>query len=236
VEKEQEERSTKLIETRDEGRRKNRREGRGNHRLAGCVGDLCRLLSRAFKGGKDPSQMASDLQGAAVGGGQGHQNHHIVHGYSLVKGKSRHAMEDYHVAEFRIVNDHEVGLFAVYDGHLGHSVAVYLQHYLFDNILNEASFWTDPTEAIGQAYLTTDATILDNAPNLGPGGSTAVTAILIDGKDLLVANVGDSRAVLSKGGVAEQLSVDHEPGQPTERNNIETRGGFVSNIPGSVTS
>lgn len=81
--------------------------------------------------------MASDLQGAAVGGGQGHQNHHIVHGYSLVKGKSRHAMEDYHVAEFRIVNDHEVGLFAVYDGHLGHSVAVYLQHYLFDNILNE---------------------------------------------------------------------------------------------------
>jgi protein phosphatase 1L len=180
--------------------------------------------------------MASDLQGAAVGGGQGHQNHHIVHGYSLVKGKSRHAMEDYHVAEFRIVKDHEVGLFAVYDGHLGHSVAVYLQHYLFDNILNEASFWTDPTEAIGQAYLTTDATILDNAPNLGPGGSTAVTAILIDGKDLLVANVGDSRAVLSKGGVAEQLSVDHEPGQPTERNNIETRGGFVSNIPGSVTS
>ncbi len=52
MKKEQEERSTKLIETRDEGRRKNRGEGRGNHRLAGCVGDLCRLLSRAFKGGK----------------------------------------------------------------------------------------------------------------------------------------------------------------------------------------
>ncbi len=100
----------------------------------------------------------------------------------------------------------------------------------------QASFLTDPTKAIEQAYLTTDATILDNAPNLGPGGSTAVTAILIDGKDLLVANVGDSRAVLSKDGVAEQLSIDHEPGQPTERDKIENRGGFVSNIPGSVTS
>jgi protein phosphatase 1L len=104
------------------------------------------------------------------------------------------------------------------------------------NMCWQASFWTDSTKAIEQAYLTTDATILDNAPNLGPGGSTAVTAILIDGKDLLVANVGDSRAVLSKGGVAEQLSIDHEPGQPAERDKIENRGGFVSNIPGSVTS
>jgi protein phosphatase 1L len=81
--------------------------------------------------------MASDLQAADAGRGHGHQNHHIVHGYSLLKGKSRHAMEDYHVAEFRIVQDHEVGLFAVYDGHLGHSVADYLKQNLFDNILNE---------------------------------------------------------------------------------------------------
>jgi protein phosphatase 1L len=98
----------------------------------------------------------------------------------------------------------------------------------------QASFWKDPASAIKEAYLNTDVIILNNAPNLGPGGSTAVTAILIDGKELLVANVGDSRAVLSRGGVAEQLSIDHEPGQPTERDNIENRGGFVSNMPGNV--
>ncbi|CAM6030208.1 unnamed protein product [Sphagnum balticum] len=167
--------------------------------------------------------------------GKGHNHHRqIVHGFSLVKGKSRHAMEDYLVAEFRKVKDHEVGLFAVYDGHLGHNVADYLQRNLFDNILNEASFWKDPASAIKEAYLNTDIIILDNAPNLGPGGSTAVTAILIDGKELLVANVGDSRAVLSRGGVAEQLSIDHEPGHPTERGKIENRGGFVSNMPGDV--
>ncbi|CAK9869152.1 unnamed protein product [Sphagnum jensenii] len=177
--------------------------------------------------------MASGLQPDA-GRGQSPQSHHIVHGFSLVKGKSRHAMEDYHVAEFRKVRDHEVGLFAVYDGHLGHHVADYLQQHLFNNILNEASFWKDPAAAIREAYLNTDITILDNAPNLGPGGSTAVTAILIDGKDLLVANVGDSRAVISKGGVAEQLSIDHEPGHPNERDKIEHRGGFVSNMPGDV--
>ncbi len=98
----------------------------------------------------------------------------------------------------------------------------------------QASFWKDPTSAIKEAYLSTDIIILNNAPNLGPGGSTAVTAILIDGKELLVANVGDSRAVLSRGGVAEQLSIDHEPGHPTERGKIENRGGFVSNMPGNV--
>lgn len=65
---------------------------------------------------------------------------------------------------------------------------------------------------------------------MGRGGSTAVTAILIDGERLVVANVGDSRAVICKQGTAEQLSIDHEPNK--ERKNIERKGGFVTNLPG----
>lgn len=65
---------------------------------------------------------------------------------------------------------------------------------------------------------------------MGRGGSTAVTAIVINNQKLWVANVGDSRAVLSKDGVAIQMSIDHEPN--TERGSIEDRGGFVSNMPG----
>lgn len=57
-----------------------------------------------------------------------------------------------------------------------------------------------------------------------------MTAILINGQSLVVANVGDSRAVICKNGVAKQLSVDHEPNK--EKRLIESRGGFVSNIPG----
>lgn len=72
---------------------------------------------------------------------------------------------------------------------------------------------------------------MDKAADLGKGGSTAVTAILINGQKLVVANVGDSRAVICKKGVAKQLSIDHEPGR--ERKNIEDRGGFVSNFPGA---
>ncbi|KAK8658426.1 hypothetical protein V6N13_036633 [Hibiscus sabdariffa] len=70
------------------------------------------------------------------------------------------------------------------------------------------------------------------SPDLGRGGSTAVTAILIDEHKLWVANVGDSRAVISKSRQAIQMSIDHEPN--TERGSIEKRGGFVSNLPGDI--
>jgi len=97
----------------------------------------------------------------------------------------------------------------------------------------QPEFLSDPKTAIQKAYQLTDEKILENASELGRGGSTAVTAILI-GSDksvkLVVANVGDSRAVINKNGVAEQLSVDHEPNM--ERQTIEKKGGFVSNLPG----
>lgn len=96
--------------------------------------------------------------------------------------------------------------------------------------MQQPDFLTDTEGAIRKAYKLTDSKILEKALELGRGGSTAVTAILIDGLKLVVANVGDSRAVISKNGVAKQLSVDHEPSK--ERHSIEMKGGFVSNLPG----
>lgn len=68
----------------------------------------------------------------------------VTHGFHLVEGRSGHDMEDYHVAEYRYENDRELGLFAIYDGHLGDSVASYLKANLFDNILKEVSFTLVP--------------------------------------------------------------------------------------------
>lgn len=168
---------------------------------------------------------------SSSGRGRSHEGN-IKYGFSLVKGKADHPMEDYHVAKFVQIEEHELGLFAIYDGHLGDEVPSYLQKHLFANILEEEEFWVDPRRAITKAYEKTDQTILSNSSNLGRGGSTAVTAILINGLRLWVANVGDSRAVLSRGGQAIQMTIDHEPN--TERGSIEDRGGFVSNMPGDV--
>ncbi|KAL5705233.1 protein-serine/threonine phosphatase [Ranunculus cassubicifolius] len=169
----------------------------------------------------------------SYGSGKGRSNRGPVkYGYNLVKGKANHPMEDFHVAKFVDIKGLELGLFAIYDGHLGDSVPAYLQKNLFSNILNEDEFWSDPHRSISKAYEKTDEAILSHNPDLGRGGSTAVTAIVINSEKLWVANVGDSRAVLSKGGKAIQMSVDHEPN--TERGSIENRGGFVSNMPGDV--
>lgn len=156
----------------------------------------------------------------------------ITCGSHLVKGKAKHDMEDYLVSEFKKVDHNDLGLFAIFDGHMGHNVARYLQSNLFDNILKEPDLWTDTEKAIKRAYRATDSYILEQSLQLGRGGSTAVTAILINSQKLVIANVGDSRAVISRKGVAKQLSVDHEPGK--ERKVIESKGGFVSNIPGDV--
>lgn len=167
-----------------------------------------------------------------TGKGKGKVSKHITHGFHLVKGKASHPMEDYLVSHFKQIDDKELGLFAIFDGHMGHDVANYLQTHLFENILKEPDFWSEPENAIRKAYDKTDAEILEKVLVLGKGGSTAVTAILLNGQTLFVANVGDSRAVICKNGEAIQLSVDHDPG--TEKTEIENRGGFVSNIPGDV--
>jgi protein phosphatase 1L len=95
-------------------------------------------------------------------------------------------------------------------------------------------FWSNPHEAIKNAYDSTNKYILENAKQLGPGGSTAVTAIVVDGKDMWIANVGDSRAVLCERGAANQITVDHEPHTTNERQRIEQQGGFVTTFPGMI--
>lgn len=81
-----------------------------------------------------------------------------------------------------------------------------------------------------RAYEATDADILENVVG-SRGGSTAVTAIIIDGKKLVVANVGDSRAILCRNGKAKGITIDHEPLK--EKKQVENRGGFVVKLPGN---
>jgi protein phosphatase 1G len=64
-------------------------------------------------------------------------------------------------------------------------------------------------------------------------GCTAVVAV-IRGPLLIVANCGDSRCVLSRGGSAVAMSEDHKPMDPIEFKRIERAGGYVTADEGRV--
>eukprot|EP00440_Ansanella_granifera_P050964 gb/GFBE01055238.1/.p1 GENE.gb/GFBE01055238.1/~~gb/GFBE01055238.1/.p1 ORF type:complete len:486 (+),score=96.70 gb/GFBE01055238.1/:1-1458(+) len=59
-------------------------------------------------------------------------------------------------------------------------------------------------------------------------GCTACVCCVTE-QQLVVANAGDSRAVLCRGGKAVPLSEDHKPNNPGEKRRIEAAGGYVEN-------
>ncbi|URE36493.1 protein phosphatase 2C 59 [Musa troglodytarum] len=111
--------------------------------------------------------------------------------------------------------------------HGGARAAEYVKEHLFSNLIRHPKFISDTKSAIADAYSHTDSEFLKSEISQNrDAGSTASTAILV-GDRLLVANVGDSRAVISRGGKAFAVSKDHKPDQTDERRRIEDAGGFV---------
>uniref|UniRef100_A0A183FK16 protein-serine/threonine phosphatase n=1 Tax=Heligmosomoides polygyrus TaxID=6339 RepID=A0A183FK16_HELPZ len=63
-----------------------------------------------------------------------------------------------------------------------------------------------------------------------PGEDSGTTACvcLMNKERIVVANAGDSRAVLCRGGTAIDLSIDHKPEDDVEKTRIVNAGGFVN--------
>ncbi len=161
----------------------------------------------------------------ASGGGLS-ENMKFSYGYSSLRGR-RASMEDFHDAKSSKVGDQVIGLFGVFDGHGGSQAAEYVKKNLFDNLLKHPKFIDDTKLAIAESYKQTDQDYLRAESNQQrDAGSTASTAVLV-GDRLLVANVGDSRAVICRGGKAFALSNDHKPNRIDERRRIEDAGGVV---------
>nr|TKW15745.1 hypothetical protein SEVIR_5G256600v2 [Setaria viridis] len=134
--------------------------------------------------------------------------------------------------------------FAVYDGHGGAWVAEMCQDRLHVVLAEEmarlrlangggseeaSALWR---EAMLAAFSRVDGEVAaiqiarkDTSPP-HTEGSTAVV-VVVEPRRIVVANCGDSRAVLCRGGVAVPLSTDHKPERPDELARIESVGGQV---------
>ncbi|KAL5568328.1 hypothetical protein UlMin_024903 [Ulmus minor] len=167
-----------------------------------------------------------DEEGGYSSGGWKSEDGKLSCGYSSFRGK-RATMEDFYDIKTSKIDDQPVCLFGIFDGHGGSRAAEYLKEHLFENLMKHPLFMTDTKVAISESYKQTDSEFLDSErESYRDDGSTASTAVLV-GNHLYVANVGDSRTVISKNGEAIPLSEDHKPNRSDERKRIESAGGVV---------
>ena len=78
-----------------------------------------------------------------------------------------------------------------------------------------------------QGFLGTDEDILQSELSNVSSGCTVVSCIVSGKGEVVCGNAGDSRCVLSRGGVAVPLSFDHKPTNTAEMQRIKKAGGYV---------
>eukprot|EP00595_Chromulina_sp_UTEXLB2642_P002617 CAMPEP_0196761802 /NCGR_PEP_ID=MMETSP1095-20130614/1099_1 /TAXON_ID=96789 ORGANISM="Chromulina nebulosa, Strain UTEXLB2642" /NCGR_SAMPLE_ID=MMETSP1095 /ASSEMBLY_ACC=CAM_ASM_000446 /LENGTH=423 /DNA_ID=CAMNT_0042111777 /DNA_START=906 /DNA_END=2177 /DNA_ORIENTATION=- len=120
------------------------------------------------------------------------------------------------------------GYFAVYDGHCGADAAAYLQENLHVAIINHPLFNSDIVRAITETCIDIDKQFLEicKAKNFARG-STAI-GVFLRGKELILFNIGDSGAVISKNGKAEEIMQAHKPNRPDETERIAQARGWIT--------
>ncbi|KAK1399446.1 Protein-serine/threonine phosphatase [Heracleum sosnowskyi] len=167
-----------------------------------------------------------DGEGGYASGGWKSEDGKLSCGYSSFRGK-RASMEDFYDLKTSKIDGQTVCLFGIFDGHGGSRAAEFLKDHLFEKLMKHPEFLTNTKLAISQTYQQTDTDFLESEKDtFRDDGSTASTAVLV-GNHLYVANVGDSRTVISKAGKAIPLSEDHKPNRSDERQRIENAGGVV---------
>uniref|UniRef100_A0A667Z1B2 Protein phosphatase, Mg2+/Mn2+ dependent 1K n=1 Tax=Myripristis murdjan TaxID=586833 RepID=A0A667Z1B2_9TELE len=121
--------------------------------------------------------------------------------------------------------------FAVFDGHGGPHAADYCYTFMEKHIRDALEEEEDLERVLTKAFLDADKALhthLSYFASFLTAGTTATVAMLRDGVELVVASVGDSRALLCRKGQAFKLTHDHTPDRRDERHRIQSSGGFVT--------
>ncbi|KAK1292742.1 putative protein phosphatase 2C 27 [Acorus calamus] len=148
----------------------------------------------------------------------------------------REYMEDTHVCIADLakkfgshsVEGEAVSFYGVFDGHGGKGAA----HFVCDNlprvIAEDADFPLALEKVVTRSFMQTDVQFAQKCSLQSSlsSGTTALTAMIF-GRSLLVANAGDCRAVLSRLGMAIEMSKDHRPCCVKERKRVESLGAYI---------
>ncbi|XP_022051324.2 protein phosphatase, Mg2+/Mn2+ dependent, 1Da [Acanthochromis polyacanthus] len=138
-----------------------------------------------------------------------------------------------------------VAFFAVFDGHGGREAAQFARDYLWEFMKKQRGFWSDSDRevcsAIRKGFVACHHAMWKKLPEwpktltgLPSTSGTTASVVVLRGNRMYVAHVGDSAVVL---GVQDDPSIpfiravevtqDHKPELPRERERIEGLGGSV---------
>ncbi|KAM9801587.1 LOW QUALITY PROTEIN: protein phosphatase 1D-like [Neosynchiropus ocellatus] len=165
-----------------------------------------------------------------------------------VDGCSFHGAADGSVSPPRtssVASRRSVAFFAVFDGHGGREAAQFARDYLWDLMKKQRGFWSDCDRevcaAISKGFIACHHAMWKKLPEwpktltgLPSTSGTTASVVVIRGNRMYVAHVGDSAVVL---GVqddpadpfirAVEVTQDHKPELPKEKERIEGLGGSV---------
>ncbi|KAH6803705.1 Protein phosphatase 2C family protein [Perilla frutescens var. frutescens] len=116
--------------------------------------------------------------------------------------------------------------YGVFDGHGGSDAASFTRKNILKFITEDSHFPNGVKRALKNAFVKADHALAD-AKNLDRSSGTTALIALVLGRTMIIANAGDSRAVLGKRGRAIELSKDHKPNCTSERLRIEKLGGVI---------
>lgn len=172
--------------------------------------------------------------------GQGEGNG-LQYGYSSMQGW-RMSMEDAHTTVPSVPGLGSCSFYGVYDGHCGHTIAKYSSENLLNEFLNHNDLRdiinSENNEKIDPSVISKvmeeSFVILDDYMRTIPpwkngedqSGTTAVCGFITK-NDIICANCGDSRAIVSSGGELKLVTRDHKPYNDEEKRRIEKAGGSV---------
>ncbi|KAJ1733016.1 phosphatase 2C [Coemansia biformis] len=152
----------------------------------------------------------------------------------------RRTMEDAHYHKYDFDGVEGQSLMAIFDGHAGRQAAQWCGDNFADIFLGLRAEHPDALipDILNRAFVEADRRLAVDVKT--HSGCTAVVAFVrveevLDGdtvrrrRTLFCANVGDARAVLSRGGVAKRLTYDHKGEDPNEIERISEAGGYVFN-------
>lgn len=149
---------------------------------------------------------------------------------------SRSDMEDTHICiedlamnfGSNLFGEEAISFYGVFDGHGGKGAAQFVREHLPRVIVEDADFPIELEKVVTRSFMKIDAAFADSCTlhSALSSGTTALTAMIF-GRSLLVANAGDCRAILSRNGIAVEMSKDHRPSCVNEKIRIESLGGYV---------